>query len=38
MNEKTAFILKAVPTAAVLILSMAFLISDSYNPFLYFRF
>ena len=38
MNEKTAFILKAVPTAAVLILSMAFLISDSYNLFLYFRF
>lgn len=38
MNEKTAFILKAVPTAAVLILSMAFLICDSYNPFLYFRF
>lgn len=38
MNEKTAFILKAVPTAAVLILSMTFLISDSYNPFLYFRF
>ncbi len=38
MNEKTAFIVKAVPTAAVLILSMVFLIGDSYNPFLYFRF
>lgn len=38
MNEKTAFIVKAVPTTAVLILSMVFLIGDSYNPFLYFRF
>ncbi len=38
MNEKTAFIVKAVPTAAVLILSMVFLIGDSFNPFLYFRF
>ena len=38
MNEKTAFVIKAVPTAAVLVLSMVFLIGDSYNPFLYFRF
>lgn len=38
MNEKTAFIIKAVPAAAVLALSMVFLVGDSYNPFLYFRF
>ena len=38
MNEKTEFVIKAVLTAALLVLSMVFLIGDSYNPFLYFRF
>ena len=30
--------LRAVGVTAVLLLSMAFLVGDSYNPFLYFRF
>lgn len=38
MNEKAAFTLKSVLTLALLALSMVFLIGDSYNPFLYFRF
>ncbi len=38
LNEKTAFVVKAVPTVVLLVLSMVFLIGDSYNPFLYFRF
>ena len=38
MNEKAAFVLKSVLTLALLALSMVFLIGDSYNPFLYFRF
>ncbi len=38
MNEKAAFVLKSVLTLALLTLSMVFLIGDSYNPFLYFRF
>ncbi len=38
MNEKAAFVLKSVLTLALLALSMIFLIGDSYNPFLYFRF
>ncbi len=38
MNEKAAFAVKSVLTVALLVLSMAFLIGDSYNPFLYFRF
>ncbi len=38
MNEKAAFVLKSVLTLALLVLSMIFLIGDSYNPFLYFRF
>lgn len=38
MGEKTAFTVKSVLTVALLVLSMAFLIGDSYNPFLYFRF
>ena len=38
MGEKTAFIVKAVFTLALLVLCMMFLVSDSYNPFLYFRF
>lgn len=38
MNEKTAFTVKSVLTLALLALSVVFLIGDSYNPFLYFRF
>ena len=38
MNEKAAFAVKSVLAVALLVLSMAFLIGDSYNPFLYFRF
>ena len=38
MNEKAAFTLKSVLTLALLALSVVFLIGDSYNPFLYFRF
>ena len=38
LNEKTAFIIKAVFTLLLIALCMVFLIGDSYNPFLYFRF
>ena len=38
MNEKAAFTVKSVLTLALLALSFVFLIGDSYNPFLYFRF
>ncbi len=38
MNEKAAFTVKSVLTLALLTLSFVFLIGDSYNPFLYFRF
>ncbi len=38
MNEKAAFAVKSVLTLALLALSFVFLIGDSYNPFLYFRF
>ena len=38
MNEKAAFTIKSVLTLALLALSVVFLIGDSYNPFLYFRF
>ena len=38
MNEKAAFTVKSVLTIVLLALSMIFLIGDSYNPFLYFRF
>lgn len=38
MNEKAAFTVKSVLTLALLALSVVFLIGDSYNPFLYFRF
>ena len=38
MNEKAAFTVKSVLTLALLVLSVVFLIGDSYNPFLYFRF
>lgn len=37
-GEGTAFWLKSVWCLAVLLLSMAMLVSGSYNPFLYFRF
>lgn len=38
MNEKAVFTVKSVLTLALLALSVVFLIGDSYNPFLYFRF
>ena len=38
MNEKAAFTVKSVLTLTLLALSVVFLIGDSYNPFLYFRF
>ena len=38
MNEKAAFTVKSVLTLTLLALSVIFLIGDSYNPFLYFRF
>ena len=38
MGEKTAFAVKALFTLLLIALSMVFLIGDSYNPFLYFRF
>lgn len=38
MNEKAAFTVKSALTLALLALSVVFLIGDSYNPFLYFRF
>ncbi len=38
LGERPAFILKSVLTLLLLCLSMVFLIGDSYNPFLYFRF
>lgn len=38
LGEKSAFTLRAVFLLALLALSFAFLIGDSYNPFLYFRF
>ena len=38
MNELAAFTVKSVLTLALLALSVVFLIGDSYNPFLYFRF
>lgn len=38
LSEKPAFAVKAVPALLLLGLSMVFLIGDSYNPFLYFRF
>ncbi len=38
LSEKSAFVLKAVLTLLLLCLSIVFLIGDSYNPFLYFRF
>lgn len=38
MNEKAAFTVKSVLTLVLLALSVVFLIGDSYNPFLYFRF
>ena len=38
LGERSAFILKSVLTLLLLGLSMVFLIGDSYNPFLYFRF
>ncbi len=38
LNEKAGFSLKAALCLCVLVLSVTLLISDSYNPFLYFRF
>ena len=38
VDEKPAFIIKAVFTLLLLGVSVIFLIGDSYNPFLYFRF
>ena len=38
LGEKQAFVLKSVLALLLLGLSMVFLIGDSYNPFLYFRF
>jgi alginate O-acetyltransferase complex protein AlgI len=38
LGEKTGFVIKSVLSLALLALSMIFLIGDSYNPFLYFRF
>ncbi|MBP3484818.1 MAG: MBOAT family protein [Oscillospiraceae bacterium] len=38
LGERPAFILKSVLTLLLLCLSVVFLIGDSYNPFLYFRF
>ena len=38
MGEKAGFTVKSVLTLALLVLSVVFLIGDSYNPFLYFRF
>jgi len=38
LNETTCFWIKAAFTFIILITSMALLISESYNPFLYFRF
>jgi len=38
VSEKAAFTVKAVFTVLLLAASMVFLIGDSYNPFLYFRF
>lgn len=38
MNEKAAFTVKSILTLTLLALSVVFLIGDSYNPFLYFRF
>ena len=38
MNEKAAFTVKSALTLTLLALSVVFLIGDSYNPFLYFRF
>lgn len=38
LGEKPAFAVKALPALLLLGLSMVFLIGDSYNPFLYFRF
>ncbi|MCF0138143.1 MAG: MBOAT family protein [Oscillospiraceae bacterium] len=38
MSERAAFVIKAVFTLLLLGLSMVFLVGDSYNPFLYFRF
>lgn len=38
LGEKTGFVVKSVLSLALLALSMIFLIGDSYNPFLYFRF
>ena len=38
VSEKTAFCVRAAGCLLLLVVSMAFLIGDSYNPFLYFRF
>ena len=38
IGEKSAFVIKAVFTLLLIAVSMVFLIGDSYNPFLYFRF
>lgn len=38
VEEKAAFTIKSVLTLLLLAVSMIFLIGDSYNPFLYFRF
>lgn len=38
IEEKAAFTLKSLLTLLLLAVSMVFLIGDSYNPFLYFRF
>ena len=38
LGEKGAFAVRGVLTLVLLAVSMVFLIGDSYNPFLYFRF
>ncbi len=38
VSERTAVALRTVGVTVILLLSIAFLVGDSYNPFLYFRF
>ena len=38
LGDKAAVALRSVGVAVLLLLSVAFLVGDSYNPFLYFRF
>ena len=38
LGDKAAVALRSVGVAILLLLSVAFLVGDSYNPFLYFRF